>query len=305
MLNNRKTSTGKTLNGKNVDNVFFFSTFCALQKVEKKNTLNLHIYSIREYFKGLHTDTHWRQFFTQRSKWRHPDTYSLFNTFNITFPVNVFYHLTLCPIRRFLYSTLLSVRVFYHLTLCSMQHLLHSTLFPVNVLYVLFNVLSRSAFITFVLMSFRHYFQFDVLSFRCFLLFDISSDDLVPFDVFSVDVFYRLRFLRWHFVGESYLVRTTWRQSIILDIPSVLLGPCCTVIAHHHRWACLLKQQMSVTVFVCRPRETNFRFPLLFAEKQTEVCCSHFSFAANKKKLPFSVSSNSRIYIFVKMAAYI
>ncbi len=102
------------------------------QKVEKKKTLNLYI---REYFKGLYTDTHWRQFFTQISKWHNPDTYSLFNTFNITFPVNVFYHLTLCPIRRLLYSTSLSVHVFYHLTLCPMQHLLHSTLFPVNVVY--------------------------------------------------------------------------------------------------------------------------------------------------------------------------
>ncbi len=42
---------------------------------------------------------------------------------------------------------------------------------------------------------------------------------------------------------------------------------------------------------VCRPRETNFRFPFPFAGKQIEFCRFLFPFAANKKKSPFSVGS--------------
>jgi hypothetical protein len=49
------------------------------------------------------------------------------------FPVNICYHLTLCPIQRLLYLTLLPVNVFYYSTLCPIWHLLYLTLFPVNI----------------------------------------------------------------------------------------------------------------------------------------------------------------------------
>jgi hypothetical protein len=59
------------------------------------------------------------------------------------------------------------------------------------------------------------------------------------------------------------------------------------------RWAHFLKQKSLITVY---------RFPakvgkLLFVgcSKQTEVCCFRFLFAANKRKLPFSVNFVSHI----------
>ncbi len=55
-MNNKKTLTGKTSNGKNVDK----GTKGRREKTSKLRP--------REYFKGLHTDTYWKQFFTQRSK---------------------------------------------------------------------------------------------------------------------------------------------------------------------------------------------------------------------------------------------
>ncbi len=51
-----------------------------------------------------------------------------------------------------------------------------------------------------------------------------------------------------------------------------------------------MTQQMLFTVY--RPRNINL------CRKQTEVCRFHFAFAANKQKLPFSVNSVFRIYIY-------
>ncbi len=62
--------------------------------------------------------------------------------------------------------------------------------------FLLFDVLSRSAFVNFILMSFHHYLPFNVLYFRCFLLFDVLSVDLFshstfcPLTFFVVGVFY-------------------------------------------------------------------------------------------------------------------
>jgi hypothetical protein len=111
------------------------------------------------------------------------------------FPVNIFYHLTLCPVGRLLHLTLFPVDLFYHSKLRPVQPLLYSTLFPVDI-FLLFDVLSHSVFITFVLMSFWHYFPFDVVSFRHFLLFNVFTIDLLshltfcPPTFFTVGVFY-------------------------------------------------------------------------------------------------------------------
>ncbi len=70
--------------------------------------------------------------------------------------------------------------------------------------FLLFDVFSRSAFITFVLMSFCRYLQFDVLPIFVFTIQRFSRRPFVPFNVLSANVFYRRRFLLWLFVGEAF-----------------------------------------------------------------------------------------------------
>ncbi len=55
------------------------------------------------------------------------------------------------------------------------------------------------------------------------------------------------------------------------------------------RWVRLLKQQLSITVYRL-PTKGN-KLPFSVYSKQTEVCRFRFSFAANKRQLPFSVCS--------------
>ncbi len=54
----------------------------------------------------------------------------------------------------------------------------------------IFDVLSRSALITFVLMSFRRYLPFDVLSFCFFLLFGVFSVDILSHSTFCPSTFF-------------------------------------------------------------------------------------------------------------------
>jgi hypothetical protein len=46
------------------------------------------------------------------------------------------------------------------------------------------------------------------------------------------------------------------------------------LLTKFHRWTCLLKQQMSITVYLCRPSTINFCFP--FAENQRKFAVSVF-----------------------------
>jgi hypothetical protein len=53
-------------------------------------------------------------------------------------------------------------------------------------------------------------------------------------------------------------------------------------------------------IFFIIVNRSNFRFSLSVCRKQTEVCRFRFPFATNKRKLPFSVSSVFRIYIYIQ-----
>jgi hypothetical protein len=53
-------------------------------------------------------------------------------------------------------------------------------------------------------MSFRRFVPFDVLSFRRFIYHSFFLSSFFPFQVLSVDVCYRRRFLLRHFVGEPF-----------------------------------------------------------------------------------------------------
>jgi hypothetical protein len=56
-----------------------------------------------------------------------------------------------------------------------------------------------------------------------------------------------------------------------------------------HRWACLLKQQTSVTVYRLPTKENKLnRLPLSVCRKQTEVCRLRFQFSANEGKFVVS-----------------
>ncbi len=57
----------------------------------------------------------------------------------------------------------------------------------------------------------------------------------------------------------------------------------------YYRWAHLLQQETSITVYRLLTKEN--KLPFSVCRKQTEVCCPLFPFAANKQKLPLSVSS--------------
>jgi hypothetical protein len=71
------------------------------------------------------------------------------------------------------------------------------------------------------------------------------------------------------------------------------------------RWACLLKQQTLITVYRLPTKVSKLTFSV--CRHQTEVCRFRFPFAANKWKLPFSVSSFCcmYVYLYIEMAAYV
>jgi hypothetical protein len=62
-----------------------------------------------------------------------------------------------------------------------------------------------------------------------------------------------------------------------------------------HRWACLLKHQLSITVYRLPTKKNKLPLSDNVFSKQKKVCRFHFPFAANKWKLPFSVSSVFRL----------
>ncbi len=58
----------------------------------------------------------------------------------------------------------------------------------------------------------------------------------------------------------------------------------------NQRLACLLTQQMSITVDHLPTKENKLPFSVSVCSKKTKVCHFRFTFAANKQKLSFSVS---------------
>jgi hypothetical protein len=66
-----------------------------------------------------------------------------------------------------------------------------------------------------------------------------------------------------------------------------------------NRWARLLKQQLSPTVYCLPTKKKKLPFSVSVGTKTNEVRRLHFLFAANKRKLPFSVSSSFPIYIYI------
>jgi hypothetical protein len=67
-------------------------------------------------------------------------------------------------------------------------------------------------------------------------------------------------------------------------------------VKNSHKWARMLKQQSSNTIYRLPIKENKVRFSASICSKQTEVCHFCFLFSANKRKLLFSLSS-----IFVYM----
>ncbi len=61
----------------------------------------------------------------------------------------------------------------------------------------------------------------------------------------------------------------------------------------------------SITSILLPTKENKLSFSVSLCSKQTEICCFHFPFTANKWKLPFSVSSVFRIYIQMYRHIYI
>jgi hypothetical protein len=89
---------------------------------------------------------------------------------------------------------------------CPCQRFLHKSYFQ-STLFLLFNTLSQSTLITFYVFSSLRFLLFDILSMSTFVILDVLSQSaffsnrhFVPFvvfsfDVLSIDVFYRWRFL--------------------------------------------------------------------------------------------------------------
>ncbi len=72
----------------------------------------------------------------------------------------------------------------------------------------------------------------------------------------------------------------------------VRMGWCeMLCLGEDKRWACLLTQLTSITVFYLPLRKTKVPFSIFVCSKQMDVCCFHFLFAEDKRKLPFSISS--------------
>jgi hypothetical protein len=64
---------------------------------------------------------------------------------------------------------------------------------------------------------------------------------------------------------------------------------------NRHRWARLMKHKLSITVYLCRPRKTNFRLS--------------FPFAANARKFAVTVfhlqkTNGSRRFLLVPLSVY-
>jgi hypothetical protein len=77
----------------------------------------------------------------------------------------------------------------------------------------------------------------------------------------------------------------------------------CSAVCFRHRWARLLKQQTSITVY--RLSMKGNKLPFSVCRTQTEVCSFRFPYAANRRKLPFSVSSVICIYVLKSQTIYI
>ncbi len=63
------------------------------------------------------------------------------------------------------------------------------------------------------------------------------------------------------------------------------------IITDEHRYACLLKQQLPITVYLLPTKENKLLSSVSVFSKDTKVCHFRFKFAANKLKSPFSFSS--------------
>ncbi len=78
--------------------------------------------------------------------------------------------------------------------------------------------------------------------------------------------------------------------------------PCCPTNMsqfYMREWARVLKQQRSITFYRLPTKENKLSFShFLFAENIRKWCHFCFPFAANNWKLPFSVHSVFRIYIY-------
>ncbi len=66
-----------------------------------------------------------------------------------------------------------------------------------------------------------------------------------------------------------------------------------------HRWARLLTQQTSITIYRLPNKENKLSLSIFVCSKQIEVCRFGFPFAANKLKVLFSISSLFCIYIYI------
>ncbi len=75
-----------------------------------------------------------------------------------------------------------------------------------------------------------------------------------------------------------------------------MLLPFC-VHKYGHRLARFLKQQLSIIIYSLSTKENKLLFSVSVCSKQTEVCLFSFVFAANKRKLPFSISYVFYIYL--------
>jgi hypothetical protein len=70
----------------------------------------------------------------------------------------------------------------------------------------------------------------------------------------------------------------------------------------------LLKKQSSIAVYRLPTKKNKLLFSVSVCSKQIEVYCFRFPFAANKRKLPFSLSFVFRIGIYMlpfKLTVYI
>jgi hypothetical protein len=61
------------------------------------------------------------------------------------------------------------------------------------------------------------------------------------------------------------------------------------LLNNSHRWACLLKNQLSITVYRLMNKEKKLPFSVSVCRTETEVYLFHFLFAANKRKLAFQL----------------
>jgi hypothetical protein len=77
---------------------------------------------------------------------------------------------------------------------------------------------------------------------------------------------------------------------------------CCTSLSILHRWASLLTQQTSFTIYRLLTKEN--KLPFSICRKQWDDCRFHFTFPSNKRKLPFPISFVFCLYLYIETAAY-